>query len=135
MRSGTRCWLLQMNETRRRYLSYPPARSSLASPLPAGPCLPPVSRPRTLAFLVLKRFLQDNTADIFFNNIVLLFFYSTTHQRASHDLLHCIRRYAHSSEARKVTIGMSATFSSLRRLHPPKDDNHINVFFSQLIRP
>lgn len=35
---------------------------------------------------------------------------SAHHQRASHDLLHCIRRYALSSEARKVPTGMSAPF-------------------------
>jgi hypothetical protein len=59
---------------------------------------------------------------------------STNHQRASHDQLHCTRRYAQLSEARKFAIGMFA-LCSLLRLHPPKDDNHINVFFSQLNRP
>ncbi len=66
--------LLRRTRTRRRrHASYPPASSStLASPLPVGPCLPPVSRPRS--FFFLHKLSLASTASYSLHNILLLFY-------------------------------------------------------------
>jgi hypothetical protein len=68
------------------------------------------------------------------HNTILLFHPLTYHQRVLarpatlHSPVCAIERGA------QLRIRYVRSISSLR-LHPPKDDNHINVFFSQLIRP
>lgn len=104
--------LLRRTRTRRRrHASYPPARRLLG----VRSLLARASRfrlpPVYLSFSFYKRLSWKITCDITFftTSSFSSLIHSTHHQRASHDLRHCIRRYAPSSEARKVPIGMFAT--------------------------
>ena len=93
-------------------------RAPATTPVPLARSLPPRLWARALTARLPPRrsfcptkSLSLATADNFFITTSFLSIPpSTPHQRASLELLHCIRRCAPSSEARKVSIGMSATF-------------------------
>lgn len=79
-----------------------------------------------------KNSRSQSTTDNFFTTSSFSFFIHRASRIArsntASDSMRCCARHARQHLVRWQQ------FSSLR-LHPPKDDNHINVFFSQLIRP
>ena len=128
--------LLRRTRTRRRrHASYPPARRLLGvrSLLVCASRfrLPPVY----LSFSFYKMLSRKSTC----NNT----FFSTSSFSSTFDTTPA--RFARSATLHSSvrTIGRGAQghnryvcdYSSLRLHQPPKDDNHIIVFFSQLIRP